>query len=69
MRLAIIFTVVFVPIAAYASTGNDTERASLLLNAAIAAMQVYLTSKLPAIDKRLAKIEQDFHDYVEGVVR
>ena len=69
MRLAVIFVVVFVPVVAFASSGGDTNKASLLLEAFIAAMQVYLTSKIPSIDKRLATVETELKDFIEGVVR
>lgn len=71
IRLGAIFVFVFVPVAAYAASSDPTapEKASLILQSAIAAMQVYLTSKLPGIDKRLTKVETDLSDFIEGVVR
>lgn len=70
IRLAIIMLVVFTPVMAYAAASDSgADLASLVLNGFIAAMQVYLTSKLPAMDKRLVKVESDLKDFIEGVVR
>ncbi len=69
MRFAVIMAVFFMPVVAYAASDSASDRASLVLNGFVAAMQVYLASKLPGMDKRLAKVESDLRDFVEGVVR
>ena len=69
MRLLAVTLLFLIPVTAYAAGAENTDKASLVLNSFIAAMQVYLTSKLPAIDKRLVKVEGDLKDFIDGVVR
>jgi hypothetical protein len=72
IRSAIISLIICVPLVAFAAgseAATPTSLASLLLQSAIAAMQLYLTSKLPPIEKRLSVVEQTVADFVDGVVR
>lgn len=69
MRLFAILAIATIPVVAYASTGGDSGPVSLALESVIAAMQVYLTSKLPMLDKRLTKVESEIHNFFSGVVR
>lgn len=69
MRLAAILALVLVPVTAYAAGSEHADKASLILDGFTAAMQVYLASKLPGIDKRLTAVESDVKHFIEGVVR
>lgn len=68
---AVAFTLIaLVPVVAFASTTADqaaTSVASLMLQCAIAAMQVYLTSRLPPIEKRLSSVEVQLKTVVSRV--
>lgn len=69
LRAAIAFVIVVIPVIAYASTGHDSSVPSLLMQAATVLMQMYLSSKLPPMERRLTKAEQDIIDIREGVIR
>lgn len=68
--IAVLFVMSF-PLMAYAAAASVVGDASATpaLQWAMALMQLYLSSMLPPIEKRLKRVEKQLHDFIAGIVR